>query len=103
MPRYICKLNDMYFEWSTVVDAPVTYGFSLEEFKEYYKEEYGKLCFEHELPERLERIEKTGTSAFNQSIDSIISYNRAGPNESCLSKNELIEFLKNRIPHKNNQ
>jgi len=26
MPRYIIKLEDYYLEWSTVVDAPVTFG-----------------------------------------------------------------------------
>lgn len=46
MPRYICKLQDgdtaYYMEWSTVVDAPVTFGMTLEEFMEHYREEYGK-------------------------------------------------------------
>lgn len=86
----------MYFEWSTIVDAPITYGLSLDEYKQYYKEEYGLLSFEHELPQRLERVEKTGTSAFNDSVEDIISFNRAGPKESCLTKEELIKFLKER-------
>jgi len=94
MPRYICKLDDMYFDWSTVVDAPITDGMSLEEYKEYYKEEYGKLSFDNEFFERIKRVEEKGTSAFDESIDSIISYNRAGPNESCLSKNDIIKYLK---------
>jgi hypothetical protein len=41
MGRFICKFEDKddvyYLEWSTVVDAPVTFGMSLEEFKEYYR------------------------------------------------------------------
>ncbi len=47
MPKYIIKITDpkdntdYFMEWSTVVDAPITYGCSLEEFKEYYKKEYG--------------------------------------------------------------
>ena len=46
MPRYILKINDgskdYYLLWSTVVDAPVTQGMSLREFKKYYQSEYGE-------------------------------------------------------------
>lgn len=41
MPRFIIKLTDpkdglsYYLIWSTVVDAPVTYGLSLDEIKEW--------------------------------------------------------------------
>jgi hypothetical protein len=46
MPRYIVRLTDSrankdyYLFWSTVVDAPVSDGIGLEEFKKEYKEEY---------------------------------------------------------------
>lgn len=42
MPRYIIKIKDKYFEWSTIVDAPVTNGMSLTEFRSYYQSEYGE-------------------------------------------------------------
>jgi len=95
MPRYICKIaNDecaWYLEWSTVVDAPVTFGMSLEEFKEYYKDEYGRQGIE-DLDRRLERVEAKGISAFNyDSVDDLIGWNRAGKDESCLSKQQLID------------
>ena len=46
MPRFILKIEDnskeYYMEYSTVVDAPITYGMDLETFKRYWKEEYGR-------------------------------------------------------------
>jgi hypothetical protein len=91
MPRYIIKLADKYLEWSTIVDAPVTNGMSLEEFKEYYKSEYGVQGL-NGLEERLKRVEEKGTSSiYEGSVDEVISGNRAGDNEKKLTKEEIIE------------
>jgi hypothetical protein len=101
MPRFICKITDndqaWYLEWSTVVDAPVTFGMSLENFKEYYKDEYGRQGME-ELPQRLERVESKGTSAMlYESLEDLISWNRSGKEGSCLSKQQLIDVYCTRI------
>ena len=89
MPRYILKLDEWYFEWSTIVDAPVTYGMTLEDFKNHYRFEYGKQGMKG-LPARLERVEESGTSAIpRQTADELITFNRAGDMEANLSK-ELI-------------
>ena len=94
MPTYICKFQDgdncYYLEWSTIVDAPVTSGMSLEEFQNYYKENYGTKGLE-DLPFRLHRVEERGTSNPYESLDSLISFNRAGENESYLTKEEIIQ------------
>ena len=98
MPRYIIKLiddkynKDYYLEWSTVVDAPVTYGCSLEEFKEYYKQQNGENGM-RELEERLKRVEETGTSAHPPfgDIDSILEYNRAGEGEKSINKEGILD------------
>lgn len=83
MPRYIVKIKDQYFEWSTVVDAPVTYGMSLDEFKEYYQSEYGSVCG---LDARLERVEAKGTSSqIDANLKECIGFNRAGENEKQIS------------------
>lgn len=93
MGRYIIKLThesiDYYLEWSSVVDAPITYGMSLEEFKKYYIEEYGKQS-ENNLIERLERVERTGTSWHNATLDDVIDSNRAGDNGRHISKKQII-------------
>ncbi len=90
MPRYILKLRDRYLEWSTIVDAPVTDGMTLDEFRDYYRSEYGEHGMTG-LDARLERVEKNGTSAMvpHHNIDYLISTNRAGPNETCLTEEEL--------------
>lgn len=96
MPRYIVKFQDKqnnkdyYLEWSTIVDAPVTYGMSLTEFKEYYKIKYGLEGLK-DLPERLQRVETNGTSAHNYDLDELIADNRAGKDETELSMEEIVE------------
>lgn len=90
MPRIIIKLENKYLEWSTVVDAPVTYGMSLKEFKEYYKEEYGSNGME-DLPRRLQRVNKTGSSSMTESLGNLIAVNRAGENERRLTKKGIIK------------
>jgi hypothetical protein len=95
MPRYIVKLNDgnrdYYLEWSTVVDAPVTFGVSLEEFKQGYQEQYGTEGM-RALAERLVRVEKKGTSdLLHGSVDELLQFNRAGKGETCLTKEQIID------------
>lgn len=98
MPRFIMKLHDdrdnkdYYLEWSTVVDAPVTYGMSLEEFKEHYQKRYGTggmLGFD----ERIKCVEGTGISAHApyDDFESYFRYNRAGENETCLNKRQILD------------
>jgi len=69
MGRYIIQIKDdankkdYFLEWSTIVEAPVTYGLSLEEFKEYYRHEYGESGM-RELPALLEMVKQSGTSLY---------------------------------------
>lgn len=95
MPHYIVKLETpkgpRYLDWSTIVDAPVTYGMTLDDFKAYYRERFGSAGM-LELPAHLARVEAKGASALNyESADEVIAFNRAGPNETCLTKAQLIE------------
>jgi len=94
MPRYLCKLDDQYFEWSTIVDAPTTFGMTREEMEEYHREEYG-VSADAELARRLARVDATGCSARDgTTVDDLIASNRAGPNESALTREELLRYLK---------
>lgn len=96
MPKAIIKLHDAatgkeyYLEWSTVVDAPVTYGMSLDEFKGYYREEYGNDGMKH-LDERLARVEASRCSSHLYSLADLIDMNRAGPDEANATLGQIIE------------
>ena len=97
MARLIIKIHDdklnkdWYLEWSSIVDAPVTYGLELDEFKKYYKEEYGREGMS-ELQDRLDRVEKTGCSSRHGStLDDILASNRAGEKEECLTKEQMLD------------
>lgn len=98
MPQFIIKLHDdkenkdYFLMWSTIVDAPITFGMSLKEFQEYYKYEYGASGME-KLPERLARVEQSGCSARepSDSLDELLKFNRAGRNEKNLNKEGILE------------
>ena len=75
--------------WSTVVDAPVSPPLSKEEFVSWYLQYFGGTMAE--LEERLTRAEKTGCSAYDLSFEDCVFFNRAGPEESCLSLEDFIK------------
>ena len=89
MGRYIVNLDQYYLEWSTIVDAPVTWGMSLSAFMDYYQKQYGVAAMD-KLDARLARVSKKGNSATSRHFS--IGYNRAGPNETQLTKDEIIEW-----------
>lgn len=93
MPRYIVKMEwdekVRYMEWSTIVDAPVTYLMSLEEFTGYYREEYGRHGMGHEFEDRMTRVEETGTSAHLNTREFLFKHNRAGENGSALNEETI--------------
>ncbi len=96
MGRSIIKLTEgpktWYLEWSSIVDAPITYGMSLYELEKYIQDEYGRQGLEH-LAERLVRVDAVGTSASGyESIDQFLSFNRAGPNETTFTKSQIIDW-----------
>lgn len=89
MPRCIIKIKDKFLVWSTIVDAPVTYALTREELEVYINAEYGRQGL-IELPPRLERVEKYGTSFEEPTLlKDLINYNRAGDKETCLSEEEI--------------
>lgn len=95
MPKYILKLTDgpkdYYLEWSTVVDAPVTFGLSLDEFKEFYRGEYGASGMNGFMM-RMSRVESHGTSSYHETAEEVIRGNRAGLDETCFSKEQIIDW-----------
>ncbi len=96
MSKPIIKLTEgdqsWYLEWTTIGDGPAGWGMSLDYFKAYYKDEYGKQGMRG-LAERLERVEEHGSSyEFDQrGSEDVVCINRASPNGSELTVDEIIE------------
>lgn len=92
MSRPIIKLGDYYLEWSSIVDAPIMFGLTLEEFKDYYEAKYGTSGM-NDLDARLERADLNGTSYLGDYNDvaTTISCNHAGPDECELTEEELYQ------------
>ena len=104
MGRGIIKLEkggeSRYLEWSTIVDAPVTWGMTLDEFKEYYRDEYGAEGMRR-LAERMARTELKGTSFYlDADVSHTIRHNRAGDCEACLAPDQIWEKYVDRAPSK---
>ena len=93
MPRHIGKIEDKYFEYSEVTDAPATILMSLEEFLEFYLEEYGRASI-WSLQERLDRADlKRTSSMLDASFEDMISGNRYGEGGACLSPEDFVARL----------
>jgi hypothetical protein len=84
MGRYVAKLaDDAYVEWSTVVDAPVSWVLS----RPRAIGEWGHL--------RVLRADKNGTSILDDypagsTPEEIVRGNRAGPQETEISVDEIL-------------
>lgn len=94
MGKAIVKIKDKYFEWSTVVDAPITYGMSKSQLEEYIKNEYGRQGL-GALPERLKRVEEKGHSFRGgygmMTLDELLACNRAGEKEEELTAEQIYD------------
>jgi hypothetical protein len=89
MGNFLVKLGAKYLEWSTIVDAPVTYLLTRDEMREYLRDEYGR-SGSRDTEERLARCDQYGTSSLYQTRDSLIANNRAGDGDTSLTLDELI-------------
>jgi hypothetical protein len=92
MGRYVAKLGEnAYCEWSTVVDAPLTYIATRADAVRAWGED------------RVTRADRNGTSILDgypagRTPDEIVRGNRAGPDESELTVAEIIKAYDNADP-----
>lgn len=101
MGRTVVKIKDLYFEWSTIVDAPVTFGLTLEEMRDSLKEDYGQRGLDHFDSATLARIEQVGAGwRDGTTLEETVSGNRAGPDESELTIDEIYQAYGLREPIK---
>jgi len=84
MGNYVARLaDDAYVEWSTIVDAPISWVHSREQAIKAW------------TPQRVERADRNGTSILDgypagSTPDEIVRGNRAGPGESELTVAQII-------------
>ncbi len=94
MGRYLIRVEcpeERFLEWSTIVDAPVTGAMTESDLREYIRLWQG-LDGLRDLDQRLKRCREKGTSALDGStLAGVIACNRAGPNETNLTLEEIIE------------
>jgi hypothetical protein len=95
MGRVILKLaEDEYVEWSSIVDAPVTYILSREKMLDHLRDEYGRHGWRENV-ERMKRADEKGSSAWgSETVAELIEFNRAGINETCLSLEQIRRRFK---------
>lgn len=89
MGRAIIKIKDYYLIWSSVVDAPVSFGMNRVELEKWLKEEYGRAGLSDWL-RMIPRVDEIGTSFYERdSVEDTIDGNRAGPMGACLTLDEI--------------
>ncbi len=95
MRKTIVKLTDgdqtWYMEWSRMSAGPLTLGMEWDEFKSFYKEEYGNAGM-RELEEDMKCLSHHGSNSPHYSAADFIRRNRAGRLDTRLSKEQLIEY-----------
>jgi hypothetical protein len=104
MGQYAVKLQDgpdaYYLHWSEIVDAPVFIARSLAEYQTYFRERFGSDSFKSwERSGKWGRLEAVGTSTeFYEDADAAIAFNRAGPGESELDREGILDLYCRSLP-----
>ena len=97
MSHFIMKLDvddaEQFLIWSTIVDAPVSYGMNEAELTEWCRHEYGdKEIDSGSHQKRVDRCRKNGTSSMlGNTAEGLIEINHAGPKGAKLSREEFID------------
>lgn len=78
--------------WSTIVDSPITSWMTPEGLEEWLRARWGEAGLK-DLPERIERAKKNGTSLLPElSLKDLVAGNRAGEKERELTFEEIISY-----------
>lgn len=88
----ILKLGpDQYVEWSTVVDAPVSYILTRKKMEAFLLAEAVKKARDR-VTERLDTADRNGLTFVDcGSVAELVRGNRAGPNETELTLEQIVE------------
>jgi hypothetical protein len=93
MPRFVLCIEDQgerwFLPWSTIVDAPVAYGMSEEDYRRWFEGEYGRTAL-FSLDDHIRRAKESGCSMFGETLESALIGNRAGPDKSEATLSEIV-------------
>ena len=92
MAEIILYHKGAYNVYSTISDAPIfESAITLAQLESYIQKRHGRVGYQT-LPERLQRAHESGSSGFvDDDLESAISANRAGPNESHLTVRQFVD------------
>ena len=101
MADILCFYRNRYFIWSTVVDAPTTYGMTERECVQWLSLINNISGFGHAAAEMVD-AQKSGTNSELVTLDTINSHNRAGYREGYLTLDEIYQIycVEQRVPSK---
>lgn len=78
---------DKYLIWSSIVDAPITYGGTLEQIRNYWKSEFGRVGLEE-----LDRDIASGRKWW-RTVEEMVDCNRAGKDETKLTAEAIVKHF----------
>lgn len=86
---------DYYLIWSTNVDAPTTYGMQLDQFNEWYRQQYGDKGMK-ELAERMERVNHKGTSSYfeSETLENLLEMYRLNHDHELTLENLITDYCR---------
>ena len=90
MPHYIIKHTlpdgeDRYLCWSTIVDAPITYGVTRDELRGFWFARWG-------VAGALDFDRRVAAGGDPETLEYIWSVNRAGADETRISVAQIVDF-----------
>lgn len=84
--------EDRFLVWSSVVDAPIAFALTAEEFTAFVVRDAERVA-RGDAARMLAAARDTGTSSrMVRSLADVICVNRAGPDEARLKEDEIMEF-----------
>lgn len=85
-------VEERFIIWSSITDSPITFACTHDQVIAFYEEEARKNAHK-EATAALARAHARGSSSMaGSTLQSMASFNRAGPKESQLTEDEILEF-----------
>lgn len=77
--------KDRYLVWSSIVDAPITYGITKKQLLQFWRTEYGR--------SGVEDLERRLAAGRTKTVDCMVSCNRAGKDETRLTTEQIVDYF----------